>query len=260
MTRDFMNNQQANLHAEMGIGPLWRLRRSEPDALPSASEIAIASSVSQPVSVADLSLSASDVAAPETIPAIAMSPDAFAAACRACGLSERDTDTLREISKSRPDYVFIEQQPLEFADRLKQSIFNASRILRKNMLQALLSQVAGNVIVFNLINTNEVATVASVEGDVAVPWLELSVAQTGLKALLRLLQASVIVSLGSEAAASLLGLQHEASSGSLRGQLRDIEGLPLVVTYHPLELLQHPKEKAKAWSDLCSARHLVPVR
>ncbi|CAN5875805.1 hypothetical protein BH11PSE12_BH11PSE12_18720 [soil metagenome] len=254
-----MNNQQASLHAEMGIGPLWKLRRPEPDALPSASEIVIASSASGLIRVADLPVNASDVAAPETVPAIAMAPDVFASACRDCGLSERDINTLREIRKLRLDYVFIDQKPLEFADGDKPDVCNASRILRKNMLQTLVSQVAGNMIVFNLINTNEVASVSTVEEGVAVPWIELTVALAGLKALLKLLQPSVIVSLGRIAAASLLGLQHEASSGSLQRQLGDMDGLPVVVTYHPLELLQNPKEKAQAWSDLCSARNFVPV-
>ena len=253
-----MNNQQANLHAEMGIGPLWKLRRPEPDALPSA-PIVIASSVSGPIRVADLPVDASDVPTPETVPAIAMTPDVFVSACRDCGLSGRDINTLREISKLRLDYVFIDQKPHEFADRHKPDVFNASRLLRKNMLQALVSKIAGNVIVFNLINTNEVVSVPAAESEVAVPWIELTVSLAGLKTLLKLLQPSVIVSLGGGTAASLLGLQDETSSGRLREQLYDLDGLPVVVTYHPLELLHNPKEKAKAWSDLCSARNIVPV-
>lgn len=69
---------------------------------------------------------------------------------------------------------------------------------------------------------------------------------------------AVVVALGSAAARALLGIDAEVPS--LRGRVhewRSGEGaraLPLVVSWHPSQLLATPHEKAGAWSDLCLAR------
>ena len=41
------------------------------------------------------------------------------------------------------------------------------------------------------------------------------------------------------------------------GQELDLDGIPLVVTYHPAYLLRSPSQKAKSWSDLCLAARLA---
>lgn len=60
--------------------------------------------------------------------------------------------------------------------------------------------------------------------------------------------ASVILVLGERAAQSLLAA--DASLDDLRGKVHAVQGCSVVVTYHPAHLLQHPKDKAKAWQDL----------
>ncbi|HET7922662.1 MAG TPA: hypothetical protein VFM15_07915, partial [Gammaproteobacteria bacterium] len=42
----------------------------------------------------------------------------------------------------------------------------------------------------------------------------------------------------------------ETPIGKLRGQVHDLAGIPVVVTYHPAYLLRSPTEKRKAWEDL----------
>jgi DNA polymerase len=43
----------------------------------------------------------------------------------------------------------------------------------------------------------------------------------------------------------------------LRGEPREFDGIPLVITYHPAYLLRQPADKAKTWRDLCLAKHIT---
>jgi DNA polymerase len=45
--------------------------------------------------------------------------------------------------------------------------------------------------------------------------------------------------------------------GKMRGRQHDLDGIPLVVTYHPAYLLRSPSQKRKSWSDLCLASRLA---
>lgn len=66
------------------------------------------------------------------------------------------------------------------------------------------------------------------------------------------IKPKLIIALGELAAQSLL--QAETTLASMRGQVHDYQGVPLIVTYHPTDLLHSPKDKPKAWDDLCFAR------
>jgi DNA polymerase len=41
---------------------------------------------------------------------------------------------------------------------------------------------------------------------------------------------------------------------ALRGKLHQYQGVSVVASYAPSQLLHHPQDKAKAWADLCLAR------
>lgn len=65
-----------------------------------------------------------------------------------------------------------------------------------------------------------------------------------------LIQPKVILVVGRIAAQNLL--LSDAPLGKLRGRLHQLEsGVPVVITYHPAYLLRSPREKRKAWLDLC---------
>ena len=68
---------------------------------------------------------------------------------------------------------------------------------------------------------------------------------------IQLIQPRLIVALGQTAALALLG--RDDSLENLRGNVHDYRGTPLIVTYHPADLLRSPLEKAKAWQDFCLA-------
>ena len=69
----------------------------------------------------------------------------------------------------------------------------------------------------------------------------------------------VIVAMGELTAQQLLNSLEPIET--LRGKVHKFEpvpgGIPLVVTYHPNDLLQHLANKAKMWDDLCIAKALA---
>jgi len=72
---------------------------------------------------------------------------------------------------------------------------------------------------------------------------------------LRAIAPSAILTLGRFAAANITGL--EGSMASLRRDVHEAGGVPIVSTYHPAYLLRRPAEKAKAWEDLLKLRALL---
>jgi len=72
---------------------------------------------------------------------------------------------------------------------------------------------------------------------------------------LALIQPKVIVALGGTAAEGLLGVKK--SLGDLRGKVHRLDGIPLVVTYHPAALLRNPNWKKPTWDDVRITRQLL---
>lgn len=72
---------------------------------------------------------------------------------------------------------------------------------------------------------------------------------------IRLIAPKVIVALGGTAAESLLGVRK--SIGELRGAVHTLDGIPVIVTYHPAALLRNPNWKKPTWDDVRIARQLL---
>ena len=70
-----------------------------------------------------------------------------------------------------------------------------------------------------------------------------------------LADVKVIVAMGEATSQQLL--KASESFEQLRGKIHVFENVPLVVTYHPDELLQHLANKANMWDDLCMAKPLA---
>ena len=69
------------------------------------------------------------------------------------------------------------------------------------------------------------------------------------------LKLGVIVAMGEEMAQQLFASAQTLDN--LRGKIHTINGLPIMATYHPNELLQYAFNKAKTWDDLCLAMDAV---
>jgi uracil-DNA glycosylase len=63
-----------------------------------------------------------------------------------------------------------------------------------------------------------------------------------------LINPKIILAVGRISAQTLL--KTDAPIGKLRGKVHDLDGIPLVVVYHPAYLLRSLLEKRKAWQDL----------
>ena len=69
------------------------------------------------------------------------------------------------------------------------------------------------------------------------------------------MRPKIVLAVGRIAAKNLLGIDEPV--GRMRGRPHELDGIPLVVTYHPAYLLRSPSQKRKSWSDLCLARRLA---
>ena len=69
------------------------------------------------------------------------------------------------------------------------------------------------------------------------------------------INASVIIAMGESAAQALLNSAD--SIESLRNKTHTVENIPLIVTYHPHDILLNLANKAKTWDDLCMAMKML---
>ena len=69
------------------------------------------------------------------------------------------------------------------------------------------------------------------------------------------IQAKVIIAMGETTAQQLLNSTE--SIELLRGKTHTFENIPLIVTYHPHDMLQNLANKAKTWDDLCMAMEIM---
>lgn len=70
-----------------------------------------------------------------------------------------------------------------------------------------------------------------------------------------LVKPRVLLALGATAAEALLGVKRPL--GELRLKVHRLNGIPLVVSYHPAALLRNPNWKRPAWDDVRIARQLL---
>jgi DNA polymerase len=84
---------------------------------------------------------------------------------------------------------------------------------------------------------------------------ELAACEPFLRRQIELLRPRIVLAMGRFAVQALLGSSEPL--GRLRGRVHRVEGVPLVVTYHPAYLLRSPLDKAKAWDDLCLAAEVA---
>jgi DNA polymerase len=86
---------------------------------------------------------------------------------------------------------------------------------------------------------------------------ELAQCEAFLRRQVVLLRPKMILAMGRYAAQALLAQTVSnpvPPLGQLRGSVHQYEGIPVVVTYSPANLLRNPADKAKAWADLCLAK------
>lgn len=215
-----MSARREALLAEMGLAPLWRLRKEKPRE----------SEAAERAEPGWLELK-------QAVPA-----------CTACALHKTRTQTVFGVGDENADWMLIGEAPGAEEDRLGDPFVGQAGKLLDNMLAAIGLARGRNVYIANVLKCRPPGNRNPEPEEVArcSPYLERQIA---------LVAPKLIVAMGRFAAQTLLDT--DASIASLRGRVHRYRGVPLVVTYHPAYLLRNLPDKAKAWADLVFARQTI---
>lgn len=229
-------NRQDKLR-ELGLLPVWRLRQingngSQLPDVGAGLPAMIAAKAAPTIHLPDQHT----LDWPELAEAVA--------SCQSCRLHETRNQTVLGVGDLHADWLFVGEAPGAEEDRQGEPFVGQAGKLLDNMLAAIKLKRGQNVYIANTVkcrppgNRNPEAD----ETSACAPWLTRQI---------ELIQPKILIALGKVAAQRLLG--SEATIASLRGQVHKLNGIPLIVTYHPAYLLRSPTDKAKAWEDLCLA-------
>ena len=228
---------RAEVLAELGIAPEWRLRdRSNADDVtlqPAAAYVD------------------APVAGDRVAKIAALTWDRFAAdvdACTACGLCKTRKRSVPGVGDVRANWLLVGEAPGAEEDARGEPFVGQAGRLLDNMLAALGLGRANDVYIANVLKCRPPnnRTPEPLEVAACRPYLDRQIA---------LIEPRLILALGRSAATTLLDV--DATIASLRGRVHRYQGVPLIVTYHPAYLLRNLADKAKAWEDLLLARRTL---
>jgi DNA polymerase len=160
--------------------------------------------------------------------------------CRLCGLCETRTQTVFGTGDRQARLMVIGEAPGAEEDRQGEPFVGRAGQLLNSMLAAAGFE-RGQVYIANVLKCRPPHNrdPSAEEAAQCLPYLQRQI---------ELVAPDVILCVGRIAAQRLLG--REVPLAKLRGQIHEVAGVPVVVTYHPAYLLRSPTEKRKAWTDL----------
>jgi uracil-DNA glycosylase len=221
-----VNRRRAEILAEMGLGPVWRLRRPQSSAPVAAAPAAAPSPESRERRILALDW-----------PALKQR----VAGCTDCRLRSSCKQTVFGVGDERAAWMLVGEAPGADEDRLGEPFVGQAGRLLDNMLAAVGLERGKGVYIANVLKCRPPGNRNPQPDEVAQcsPYL---LRQIGL------IKPKLIVAMGRFAAQTLLNT--DATIASLRGRVHRYAGVPLVVTYHPAYLLRNLPDKAKSWVDL----------
>ena len=211
-----------DIFEELGIGPVWHLRKTTP-----------AAPTSPPLPTPHSAFTTWDQLA-----------DAVSQ-CTRCKLYSTRTQGVLGVGDRNADWLFVGEAPGADEDRMGEPFVGQAGKLLDAMLAAIGLARGENVYIANVLKSRPPGN-RNPEPD------EVAACRPYLLAQIELIQPKLIVALGRFAAQSLL--ETDEAIGRLRGRVHRFQNVPLVVTYHPAYLLRNLPDKARAWEDLCLAR------
>lgn len=170
-----------------------------------------------------------------------------ASACTACELHQSRTQVVFGTGNQFADWMVIGAAPDADEDQQGTAFVGDSGKLLSNMLRAL-GLEREQVYISSTLKCRP-------EGDRNPPPEAFDLCEAYLRRQIELVSPKVILAVGDAAAQQLLKLKTPLSEQ--RGQIHQYQGTPLVVMYHPSDLLSKPGEKAKSWEDLRLAASVV---
>jgi len=253
----------------MGLGPVWLSRYADAEVMPAVASSALTAlppvvalpdvEITAEAPVADISPVLATKSPSPTDRVSEMSWDALqaeVASCVACGLCKGRTKTVFGTGDTAATWLFVGEGPGYNENLQGEPFVGAAGQLLDNMLHALGIRRGDRAYIANVVKCRPTdsagkdrpPTLAEIQA--CLPYLQRQIA---------LIQPKVIVALGKTAAIALLGADPETPVSQLRGKEHHLNGVPMIVTYHPAYLLRKPAEKNKAWRDLCLARKALPA-
>jgi uracil-DNA glycosylase len=260
---------------EMGIGPLWSPRAQEaaPEAAPWQPPMPVFEPGHEPKAppvpkqppppqyqtghapLADSAWDKPPAALPVSDADIAsmnwQQLRAAVASCTRCGLCAGGNKAVFGSGAEQATWLVAAGATSASDIKEGQPLSGEAGKLLVNMLAAVDLSRESNVYVTNLIkgrptsaNGGDRAPTPE-EAQACRPYLDRELALTG---------AGTVLTMGQIAANTLLGKPLQESLAGSRGQVHTLNGVRLVATLHPGELLRRGADKALAWADLCLAR------
>ena len=160
--------------------------------------------------------------------------------CTACGLRAGCTQTVFGVGDRHAEWMVIGEAPGADEDKQGEPFVGRAGQLLNSMLAAI-GLKREHVYIANILKCRPPSNrdPKPEEAQLCRPFLE---RQIGL------IRPKLILAVGRIAAQNLLNT--DTPIGKLRGRVHEVNGIPVVVTYHPAYLLRSPGEKRKAWVDL----------
>jgi DNA polymerase len=224
---------------ELGLGPEW-VRRDLPRSAPDAPVPDDAPALPSGLAAGD-----DDARASAILQMDWAALKACAASCTACPLAAGRTQAVFGVGDEAADWLFVGEGPGAEEDQRGEPFVGQAGRLLDSMLAAIGLARGKDVYIANVVKCRP-------PGNRNPEPLETGRCRPFLQRQVDLIRPKLIVALGKVPATNLLG--RDATIGSLRGELHDYRGIPVIVTYHPAYLLRTLHDKAKAWEDLCFAR------
>jgi DNA polymerase len=174
------------------------------------------------------------------------------ASCHACSLGASRKQAVFGVGHEQADWMIVGEAPGEQEDREGEPFVGRAGQLLDRMLHAIdltrgEDAPARQVFIANVLKCRPPANRNPQPQEV-------SQCEPYLLRQMALVQPKVVLAMGRFAVQSLLKTSEPI--GKLRGRVHTVQGVPVVVTYHPAYLLRNPADKALAWADLCLAREV----
>jgi len=160
--------------------------------------------------------------------------------CHNCSLSETRKQTVFGVGDGNADWMLIGEAPGQNEELEGKPFLGSSGFLLTEMLRAI------NLQREDVFITNVLKCSPPKNRDPKVD--ELKSCHEYLQRQISLVNPKIILAVGRIAAQTLLGTKQALSE--LRGKPHQLNGIPVVVVYHPAYLLRSLLEKRKAWQDL----------
>ena len=262
-----MSNRDRAFLAEMGIAPLWSARAKVQAAAPEAHHepAAEAEAVSRaapyqampspapaPGSMIDSAWGEAPVpATDEEIAAMDWRAlNAAIAACSRCACKGARKPVLGNGARAAR-WMVAAGATTAADEKERQPLAGDPGKLLSNMLAAVKLSRDENVYVTSLVKCRPVSAGG---GDRAPTPDEVTACRPFVLRELVLCGAGTVLTLGQIAANALLGKPLQEPLAGTRGSVHQVNGVALVATLHPGELLRRGADKALAWADLCLAK------